>query len=474
VLSLRFSLATLGAALAANAAAVTCVLAGPGDLGYVANNVILNDQVEHALAALGVEDVLIRAAVEADGDSMSEWPSRRLGEPLFNVRIGDGERPHVVLLVMESQRAIDIGALGGRHGVSPQFDRLSKEGVLFTNFHANGIQTTRAVISLLFGRMPRFDSNAIQAEQPVVQMKGLPSMFAARGYHTAYLHNGELSFENQGPFFAANGFQTVEGEKALEAHHPDAQRMSWGIHDEYLYDRAAGWLAERDAEQKPAFLTLFTISNHHPWTVPDHFQRPPVDVSDVDHRKFLTAFAYADHALGGFVDDLRARGLADKTILIVTADTSRAMGEHDDNFSVVTNLHRENVAVPLLILADGRLTPQRIDAVGSQVDVLPTVAQLLGLTAPNALPGTTLTHAAANRTAYFNSPYVLRYWGLRRGSWHYFYAMKARTHHLFDLREDLAEVHNLATERPDLAEEFFLDIARKHRIVRYRWGRDLE
>ncbi len=87
-----------------------------------------------------------------------------------------------------------MGVLGGEYPASPEFDRLSKEGILFSKFYATGVQTTRAVISSLYGVMPRFSAAAVQSDQPDIKLQGLPEIMSARGYTNAYFHNGSLAF----------------------------------------------------------------------------------------------------------------------------------------------------------------------------------------------------------------------------------------------------------------------------------------
>lgn len=232
-------------------------------------------------------------------------------------------------------RALAVGALavGGRYGVTPRFDALSREGVLFRSFYASGVQTTRAVVALLFGVPSRYSEGAVQADLTPPSLIGLPALFKARGYVTAYLHNGALEFERMGDFMRAHGFDAVAGDTDLLAAAPGAARFSWGVHDEHLMGFVLDWLEAKDQEGTPAFITTFTISNHHPWELPASWSPVNVPVSaDETYGKFLRALHYSDAALGALVDGLRARGLSGRTLVIITADTSQAMGDRFQNF----------------------------------------------------------------------------------------------------------------------------------------------
>lgn len=469
-------------------------LLAPGELMYLANNAVLADQLDTARAWLGIEDALIRHATELDGQRPAiphprnevshhldpdRFPLLRTttgftGEPLFDLRLEPGERPHVVILVMESFRGLDVGALGGPHGVTPNFDRLARDGILFSSFYAAGVQTTRAVVALLFGIMPRFTPDSVQSSSPHLPLVGLADILRAQGYHAAYLHNGELDFESMEDFFAAHRFQTIVGQRDIEAAFPAAARFSWGVHDEYLMRYALDWLEERDRDGQPSFLTMFTISNHHPWELPPHWNPPPLDVpADTTHGRFLRAMHYSDAALGEFVDGLRERGLAEKTLLFVVADTSQAMGDRNRSFAVSRNLYQENVSIPLLILADGRLdAPRVIDLPGSQVDLLPTIVDLLGIVATHHSIGSSLRRHDPDRIAFFQSPFALGYYGLRHDRWKYFYVLRADRHHLYDLNDDPRELHDLSGRHPELVERYFTDLARIHRLMDFLYDHE--
>ncbi len=375
------------------------------------------------------------------------------GEKQFELEIKPGEKPHVVFLFLESFRAADIGVLGGKHGVadesaSPHFDRLSREGVLFTNFYANGVQTTRGVIAALFGLVPEFTPLAAQAVQPDLPLIGVADLFNRRGYTSAFISANALDFENKAGFFPRHGYAEVLGERDVAKRFPQADRTSWGLHDEYLMQYLVEWLAEKDRQQKPSFVASFTISHHHPWHVPAHYPAPKFKTRDnEEYGRFLQTFHYTDHCLGQFFDLLKAKGLDRKTIVFVLADTATPQGEHHDNFMLVNYLYEENLRIPLLIVAPGRVQqPAAIDCVASQVDLLPTVMDLFGMTGLNHAVGTTLVRRVPDRTAYFNNPFAMQYQGLRRGDHKYIFNLRANRSSLYLLDSDPHEQHDVAPE----------------------------
>ena len=278
------------------------------------------------------------------------------GPTHFDVAEPDERPPHIVLLFMESFRAADVGALGAAHepSASPVFDRLAEDGVLYTAFYGNGVQTTRAVVAALFGIPPRFTRRAVQSDDVEYPITSVQDVLAAAGYRVAYFHNGPLDFERKTEFFAAHGLAEIEGGEEMALRYPEATRSSWGVDDPWLMKDMADWLAAREAEGHADFITAFTISNHHPWQVPDGFAPTSPRVRpEGEYGDFLGTFSYSDAALGHFVDLLGAKDLSERVILVVLGDTGAPMGEHDENFMPVRQSVRGEFPDPLTDLGAG-------------------------------------------------------------------------------------------------------------------------
>lgn len=382
-----------------------------------------------------------------------------VGEKAFNIQLQKEEQPNVILLFMESMRARDIGVLGGKYNVSPNFDRLSKEGVLFTNFYGNSVKTSRSVTSSLFGVPSDVTSSEVSNSvgRPFIS---LANILAEEGYHTAYLHNGDLSFENQQQFFSYYGFEELIGKDHILATYPDAPVTSWGTPDEYLMNYASDWLVKRASLDKPLFATMYTITNHHPWIIPEGFTPPPLpDDIDERYRRYLSTFAYSDAALGTFVKNLRESGLSKNTILCVLGDHGQPMGEHHDNFVMQRYLYEENIRVPMLILADGHLEkPCQIDEVASQVDLFSTVMDMAGIRGLNHTIGTSLVRNVPDRQVFFHNPYMYRFYGTRKGDYKLIHLRASQQVELYNVTQDPDERHNIEGEHPDVVRALLNDI----------------
>lgn len=384
------------------------------------------------------------------------------GDYQCDVKVDEGERPHIVFLFMESLRAKDTGVIKGKYNVTPEFDQLSKEGILFSNFYANSVKTSRAVTASLFGIPSDVNSSEISSriDMPFIS---LAHILEKAGYFSAYHHNGLLEFENQFSFFTNYGYKHLIGRDDILKKFPNAPLTSWGVHDEHLMRYSATWLEEEDKKNKPLFLTMFTISNHHPWIEPEGYKVTGLPKQmDPVYKRYLTTTHYSDRSLRLFIDLLKEKNLSKKTILFVLGDHGHPMGEHHRNYIEQRYLYEENIHVPLLIYADGRIAePKVIDDVSSQIDLIPTVMDLLKIKGLNHARGSTLLRKS-KRQVFFHNPYVYRFYGTRKGSHKLIYTRSAKEVELYDLIKDPDETTNIAYEFPELVQSYLEDVKNYH------------
>lgn len=347
------------------------------------------------------------------------------GAQLFDIKTDD--KPHILFISLESFRAKNVGCLGSKTPLSPHFDSLAKQGILFSHFHATGNLTNRAILATLFGIQP--------AHQPWhlghysnLSLMGLPQILSKHGYHPALIQGGSTAFDHEAEFFSKQGFQTILGKRDI-----GKPGTSWGCHDEFLMPFAASWL---EKQKSPVFLNLYTITNHHPWLHPEKTQG------------FLQTFAYTDWALHLLIEHLRKLHLLEKSILFIYGDHGQELEDRDPRYEINRHLYQDNVHVPLLIYAEGRIhTPQIIGTVSSQIDLLPTVLDLLDLSDLHQSLGKSLLRPS-NSPIFFSHPFDTPIRGCREENWKYL-----DTGELYDLNTDPDEKINRIEEGTPLQEK---------------------
>lgn len=318
---------------------------------------------------------------------------------------------NLVIITIESFSAQFTNALGGTHNVTPEFDKLVQEGLLFSNFHASGTRSLEGIASILTGfpALPTHTLIGSTAEQTSV--RSLPLILKDHGYSAFFLHGafrGSMWFDT---FAQRHGFDKYIAKEDF----PDADKISdsmWGVYDEYTLQR---FHQELEKAKKPVLGFYFSLNPHTPYELPD--PRFKVFGPGQPQADLLNAVHYTDYALGRFFDKARKSDYWNHTVFVITADHN--LGKWKLNA-------RDRMWIPLLILVPGDPHfPRGVqsDTLGSQVDIAPTLMELLGITDVHAFAGRSLLDPVRRRFALFG-------WGNRVG-W---------------LTNDLLLIHDL--ERP--------------------------
>ncbi len=226
------------------------------------------------------------------------------------ISILNKERPNIVILFMESWTADIIESLGAESGITPEFAKLEKEGLLFTRFYSSGNRSHEGTASLLGGH-PALPYTTFTANP--VKFPKLPSIVRKlndAGYHSSFYYGGQLDYGNMRAYLLFNQFREILEEKDID---PAIPRGRLGVHDEYLYERHIGDLKEM---QEPFFSVIFTLSSHSPYDYP---MEPVIDWAGPENP-FINSAYYADKCLGQYFEMARKQPWFDNTLFIIVAD----------------------------------------------------------------------------------------------------------------------------------------------------------
>ena len=295
-------------------------------------------------------------------------PVRRVSEPAV-----DSVLPvrNVVVVLMESFAGYYTGALGSPLGITPEFDRLSREGLLFTRYFSNGTHTHQGMFATMacFPNLPGFEY-LMQEPEGGHAFSGLPQLLSQRGFDDLYVYNGDFAWDNQKGFFGKQGMRHFIGRNDYV--NPVFSDPTWGVSDQDMFDRAVTELNALD-HTRPFYALLQTLSNHTPYALPDPLPVDAVSGQGVNDEH-LTAMRYSDWALGRFFDQVRNEPWYKDTLFVVIGDHGFGTPRQ------LTDLDLLRFNVPMLLIAPGitERFGQRNDIVGTQVDVVPTIMGRLG------------------------------------------------------------------------------------------------
>jgi phosphoglycerol transferase MdoB-like AlkP superfamily enzyme len=287
------------------------------------------------------------------------------------------QRPkHLVLIIMESFAGETWQDPALRAQYLPNFSRLATRSWSFTNIFASGSRTTRGMEALLNGMLPLPGVSTSQRPDPQ-RLPSLPRALTAAGWHSGFVYAGWPDFSDLTAYWQAIGFEHTTDRRSFAGE--DLFQTSWGYADEHLFERLQQEMTVRVGNHERVFLAALTLSHHRPYDYPA--QRVPWPA---DERRSEFAMAYADWALGRFMNDVQAMPWYDDTLFVIAAD-------HGAHFRGNASIPVDSYRVPLLLHGPAVLgEPRQIDHLGSLVEVPRTVLGILGLQSSENFYGTSL------------------------------------------------------------------------------------
>lgn len=295
--------------------------------------------------------------------------------PLTHLQKPDSlrERPYnLVIFLQESLGAEYVGSLGGLP-LTPEFDKLTKEGLLFTNLYCTGTRSVRGIEAVVTGFLPSPSESVVKLSNSQTGFYTLAEALKTKNYDTSFIYGGMANFDNMASFFNGNGFENIIDEPDFDKSKA-AFHGTWGYSDEDLAVKANEYFKSKG--DKPFFSLMFSTSNHEPFEFPDG----RIKLYDKQKQTVHNAMKYADFAIGKFFELAKKETYFKNTIFIVIADhNTRTYGQ---NLVPINKFH-----IPALIIGPGVQKGKTYDKLSSQIDIPPTLLNLIGLEIESPMPG---------------------------------------------------------------------------------------
>lgn len=351
--------------------------------GSAANLGVVCEAQRWLLARVGLAALLLAIAGRA---ALGAWP---------------GNGPSVLIVSIDTLRADRLGVLGGRRNLTPNLDRLAREGVVFEKASSTAPWTLPAHVSLFLSQLPWDHGMTWRGARVSPGRTMLAEHYREHAYRTAAFTAGVYMTQWYG---FDQGFETFEEYDRAD-----------GFGTEPIVAATLRWI--RQQATRPFFVFFHTYAPHAPYihaelADPDDAGRIPGEfpleylerirrgelVLTETERRYVTdlydgGVAYADRALGQLFDELRRDGTLDRTIVVVVSDHGEDLWDHVTSRSPdhAYSLYEELIHVPLIVRAPG-LVPAgtRIRTPVSLLDVAPTLLALSGLPADPGYAGQAL------------------------------------------------------------------------------------
>lgn len=371
-------------------------------------------------------------------------------------------RPNVIVYVVDTLRTDRMSLYGYGRPTTPELRDLARRAYVFEQAYAAGSFTMPSVTALLASRRAS-EMKGVMNPAGVARVT-LPEAFKAAGYATAAFQANVLCTPKGG---YGRGFDRYE----IVGRPGDG---GWKATAGELHDRALDWIrAHRD---EPFFLYVQSMDVHFPYAPPAPFRdrfvtadkplQPPPGVDPEAHRQFLErlaaispdrydgAIAYADMELGRLFAALEALGVADDTIVLLTADHGEPLGDRKELFHG-RSVWNELVRVPLVVWLPGRAGGIRVREVVSLMDVAPTLVDLAGLPTPPSFagrswlaPATSVQPPGAVGELIRGGDWATIGWFAREGPWKLILD-KEKGPSLFHIPSDPHETRDVSADHPE-------------------------
>ena len=294
----------------------------------------------------------------------------------IDIKIDNKKRPNIVLIIMESFISENCNFLNPnlQENITPFLSKLEKKSISFTKCLANGRRSAHGLSSILTSYpalpgMPLISQVESSNQKSVLHYP--MNILTNIGYKKIFLYGGDGNFDNLKGFAKTNGFSDfIDWNDERLSYINDG--TTWGLYDHHVLNEMIN-IIDHNVD-RPLLLTFFSTTNHDPFKVPDEYDKYFKDIStgNKKYQKAKKTMAYNDLVLEQFFNKIKNKSWYDNTIFIITAD-------HGLTVSRSIPGHPLNGHIPFIIHSSLIQSSIKIDKVVSQIDILPTLYDLMDL-----------------------------------------------------------------------------------------------
>lgn len=290
----------------------------------------------------------------------------QLFDGLYTTEDGDSvisvlntKKPNILIILMEGMGGVFVEPLGGLSDVTPNLNRLSEEGIFFTQCYANSFRTDRGTVCALSGYLGLPTASVMKIPAKSRTLPAISEELVKAGYTTDFLYGGDINFTNMKSYLLSKGYQKLTADTDFSL--LEQTSNAWGVNDDITFEHLYNLL--KDRKNGPWMTTFLTLSSHEPFDVP--YNR----LED----KIPNAFAFTDDCLGKFIEKLKQTPVWDNLLVVCIPDHGfRYPKEKVDRGGEFSH-------IPMLWLGGAVIQPMKVDKIMNQTDMVATLLGQLGL-----------------------------------------------------------------------------------------------
>lgn len=413
-------------------------------------------------------------------------------------------RPNIIFILADDMGYCDLSCYGNKYIQTPNIDRLAATGTSFTQAYAGSGISSPSRCALMTGRNTgnttirdnfavRGGLQGLKGTNLIRRMHLLPSdttlatVLGAAGYRTCLVNKWHLDGFNPGATPLNRGFHEFYGWLISTAQSNDPYYYPYWRFDNYELTNIEANAGDRrtrhntdisteDAirfvqrnRENPFFLYLAYDAPHEPYHIEETTWYDNREEWDMTAKRYASLITHMDRAIGRLLDELERLGLREQTLIFFASDNGAAkqapietLGCKGELRGMKGQLYEGGIRVPFIVNQPGTVPVQQLDNLIYFPDVMPTLAaaasaeehlptrrngmNILPLILGEEMPETD------ERLLYWEFPGKQR--AARRGDWKVVTVKRGAPLELYNLRKDMTESHNLASEYPELVEQF--------------------
>ncbi len=297
-------------------------------------------------------------------------------------------RPNIVLVVLEGWSADMVQSCGGFEGVSPFFDEMAQQGILFTDCYASGGLSDQGMAAVFSAFPAQPVTSIITQPNKYEHLPCVNKQLKTAGYTTSFMFGGQLSYGNIRSYMYFNAFDKITESQDFD---DDIPQGKLGVHDEYLFPRQ---LADLQNPKEPFFAAMFTSSTHGPF---DFTPKKDLNWGEKE-ADYVNSIYYADQCIKEFIAGAKKEKWYNNTLFVFVSDHSH---NSPKNYAHTQPEYRR---IPMLFFGEvlkPEMRGMKYSETSAQTDLASTLLHQLNLPSEDFVYSKNLFNPYAKRFACY-------------------------------------------------------------------------
>lgn len=316
---------------------------------------------------------------------------------------GLAKNRHVFIIQVESLQEFTINQRINGQEITPNLNALIKESAYFDNVYQQiGAGNTSDAEWLMHTSLYPEGMDPTVNTLEGTEIPSLAWTLKKNGYGAATYHADDITYWNRDKLYPALGFDYIYTSSEI----PDEKEIGFGPADEVLFSFVGEQLPKQLKTHDKMYSNIITLTSHTPFEMPEEYEflDLPENYKDTYVGNYFQSVRYTDEQIGLFINQLKKLGIYDESVILIYGDHSGLHGAPvTDNDKILLKEvlgHEYNMqdrfVVPVLFTVPGLFKGETYSHLGGQIDLMPTLLNLLGIEHDSQMIGHNLFHYKKN------------------------------------------------------------------------------